>query len=244
MAVRIPSGPLILGRGGGLQVKASSAAAFTPASLSGLQVWYDATQIVSTDGTALGTWSDVSGNGRNATQATGANKPIYKTGIQNSLPVVRCGASPVQYVQAATWGTLAQPNTVVVVGSVTSTFGYLVDGGDSTNRHSIARGLNTNGSMGLYAGSVIEGVQALSEWHTWIAVVNGGSSVLYRDGSSFATGNANTRSLAGITIGCRNDGGAGNAGADIGEVIVYTGAMGSTDRSSLQTYLKAKWGTP
>jgi hypothetical protein len=45
------------------------------------------------DGNAVGTWTDLSVNARNATQATGANQPIYKTAIQGGNPVLRFDGS-------------------------------------------------------------------------------------------------------------------------------------------------------
>ena len=41
------------------------------------------------DGTAVETWEDRSANNNDATQATSASRPIYKTGIQGGQPVVR-----------------------------------------------------------------------------------------------------------------------------------------------------------
>jgi hypothetical protein len=41
------------------------------------------------DGNEVDTWTDLSANGRNATQSTSANRPLYKTGIQGGNPVLR-----------------------------------------------------------------------------------------------------------------------------------------------------------
>lgn len=45
------------------------------------------------DGSAVDTWTDLSSNSRNATQATSANRPVYKTAIQGGNPVVRFDGS-------------------------------------------------------------------------------------------------------------------------------------------------------
>lgn len=69
-----------------------SGAPFTPASISGLKLWLDSTRIVGlTDGQSVATWSDLSGNGNDATQGTGAQRPLYYTSTQtigNGKPVV------------------------------------------------------------------------------------------------------------------------------------------------------------
>lgn len=65
----------------------------TPDQIFGLQLWLKADAITGlSDGDALTTWADSSGNACNPTQADAALKPVYKTGILNSLPVVRFDA--------------------------------------------------------------------------------------------------------------------------------------------------------
>lgn len=78
-----------------------SVPAFTPASISGLQLWLDAsdastlftdsagTTAASADGDPVGCWKDKSGNGKNATQTDGTKKPIKKIAVKNSRDVIR-----------------------------------------------------------------------------------------------------------------------------------------------------------
>ena len=84
----------------GLGIWQSSASIFNPLSLSPA-LWLDAsdastlytdsglTTLVAADGDPVGGWLDKSGNTRHATQASGTNKPAYKTAIKNGLSVVR-----------------------------------------------------------------------------------------------------------------------------------------------------------
>ena len=53
-------------------------------------LWYraDAIQGLS-DGASVATWSDSSGNGNNATQASSGNRPVWKQNVLNGYPVVR-----------------------------------------------------------------------------------------------------------------------------------------------------------
>jgi hypothetical protein len=66
-----------------------TSSAFDPTSAGTLSGWFDASAITGkADGAPLSQWDDSSGNARHATQATGANQPLYKTGIINGLPAV------------------------------------------------------------------------------------------------------------------------------------------------------------
>jgi hypothetical protein len=62
----------------------------SPLDLTGCALWLDASQITGlSDGDAVATWQDLSGNAYHATQATSDNRPTYKTDVQNGLSVVR-----------------------------------------------------------------------------------------------------------------------------------------------------------
>jgi hypothetical protein len=74
------------------------AAIGSPAALPGLALWLDASQLVGADGSAIGTWPDLSGHGYNAVQATGANKPTLKLAIQNGLSVARFTGAPQSFL--------------------------------------------------------------------------------------------------------------------------------------------------
>ena len=56
---------------------------FTPRSLSGLKLWLAADRIAGlSDGDPVTTWSDLSGQGNNATQGTGAAKPPPNSNVK------------------------------------------------------------------------------------------------------------------------------------------------------------------
>ena len=63
--------------------------AWNPTNIAGCVLWLDANQITGlNNGDPVATWSDMSGNGNDATQAVGANQPTYRTGRINGLPAV------------------------------------------------------------------------------------------------------------------------------------------------------------
>src|SRR4051812_40492914 len=92
--------------------------AFDPLSLSP-HVWFKADSESYANNDAVGTVTDRSGNSRNATQATAAQKPTFKTGIQNGLPVYRFDGVDDNMATAA-WTALSQPTTIFFVASYTT----------------------------------------------------------------------------------------------------------------------------
>lgn len=63
-----------------------------PSDFSGLAAWWKADSLSLADGTAIDTWTDSSGNGKDAT-ATLTARPVFKTNIFGSLPAVRFDGS-------------------------------------------------------------------------------------------------------------------------------------------------------
>ena len=85
-----------------------------PASLPGLMAWYDASLLALADGAAVATLPDQSGNGRDATQATGTAQPICKTNQLNGLSIVRFNGVSQYLLTAAAW-TWPQAFTIIVL---------------------------------------------------------------------------------------------------------------------------------
>ena len=70
------------------------AAVFSPADVSGLTLWLDASEGITKDGSNLvSQWDDQSGNSNNVVQATTANKPTWVDSTLNGLPVIRFDGS-------------------------------------------------------------------------------------------------------------------------------------------------------
>ena len=62
----------------GMRGGSEGATSFTPASIPGLQLWLDASQIVGlNDGDPVATWSDLSGVGNHLTQSIVSSRPTY-----------------------------------------------------------------------------------------------------------------------------------------------------------------------
>ena len=93
----------------------------TPLTLSDFfsdaELWLDASDSnsLTLDGSNnVEEWADKSGNSRDASQGTAANRPSVASAELNGLDVLRFDGGN-DYLQTADWGDQSQPNTVFIV---------------------------------------------------------------------------------------------------------------------------------
>lgn len=195
------------------------------------------------DGDAIAGFRDKSSIAWNATQATGAKKPVYKVNVQNGRSVARItnGTSGLTSVAKS---LVAQPVTIVALFKQTSkaTAARLIDSSDGgVNR--ILMGLNTSGFAEMYAGTVI--ADAIDHSGTFIiesVILNGASSFIYVNGVQTATGNPGAVQFGTINqIGY--DATNGITG-DMGRILIYGGALSSANHNYVGLGLAGQWGLP
>jgi hypothetical protein len=177
------------------------------------------------DGDAISTWSDRSGNANDAT-STGTVRPTYKAAIQGGQPVVRFDGVD-DYLLTA--DSLSQPCWILSVWhpSAVDVYQSLLDGRSATERLFIASYISAffSGKAVAYAGAELPGyakstTMAIATWQ-----FNTTASVIRKDGGQAATGNVGTQNAtSGLTVGCRYsltfplDG-------DVGLMITVPGSM-------------------
>lgn len=229
------------------------AAAFTPASIAGLKLWLDASQITGlNDGDAVATWSDASGNGYNATQSTASKRPLYKTSILNGKPVVRFDGVD-DFLENGTFTAFnnASAASLFIVKRHTSSVGIIWPMVFATY---LFYQFNLNGQK-YWRTSLTEDANATLDWTTWTY-----EAQLF-DGSQ--SGNANrlkirsngspvsvsyTGTIA-ATLGSGTgfyvstaDGTQYPWNGDIAEIIAYSTAPSAGQLAQLEQYLAAKYG--
>jgi hypothetical protein len=92
------------------------ASGFNPKSIAGLSLWLDAADTSKISlATGVATWSDKSGNNRNAIQNTGGKQPSYSSTI-NGRNVVTFSSATSQTMQiAASAAFNANSQTIIIV---------------------------------------------------------------------------------------------------------------------------------
>ena len=217
---------------------------FFPDDMPNLSAWYKADSIIGlTDGQSIETWSDISGNGRNLTQTTAANRPVLKINILNGKNIVRFSRSDSQRLYYS-GGGLNQPITVFIVWKCNNT------GTSPASRGTVLDGMNTDYSSFLMAYSDTSEVRSYAGIYNKTvpfgnfiissAVFNAGSSLLKENGVFKGTG-SNTYGIPnGITIGGRY-GQLYYLNGDVAEIIIYNTAMSTENINKVEDYLSSKY---
>lgn len=215
-------------------------AGFSPDSLSGLKLWLKADALALSDNDAVASWTDSSGLGNHAAQATEAKKPTYKTAIQNGKPVIRFDGTDDHLACPAI--TAASGLTGFVVYKITTavSFGMTFVVGQGTLELRQASGVG--GLITLFSsGTITDGTG--TAWHVCSFSNNGVNlTELWVDGTSIGT-TANTAASGTPSIGDRIAGGFPLNG-DVAEVLLYDSSLSIANRQAVESYLKTKYATP
>ena len=231
-------GVLGSGRGG--------AAATLP--VAGATLWLDASQITGlSDGAAISTWTDATGNGRNATQETASARPTYKTNIVNGKPVARFDGGDVLVIANTTLG-FTRAATFFLVITKTGTFGadepiagfvqslptrigYFVTGGGNLRYNSFGASFehaasNYNNTTSIISHTIANG--AAAGWRNGASAGTAAPSI----GSDWPANNYEIGHMLTLTPYFTGD---------IAEIIVYPSALSTANRQAVEAYLAAKY---
>jgi hypothetical protein len=213
-----------------------------PADL-GIKFWFRPEEMAGVaDGTALGTWTKVAGTVSNATQATAAKKPVWKTNIQNGLAA--CLFDGNDDILALTSTGFTSEWTHYLVANLTNKSsnainyifgqtgeGFVLGGSNATYGY---LGQIQSGTDYWLTGSGYEG------WHVYTfqrqeIYLNGAQAGPYTK-----LGTVDRIDID--SIGGRPD--AANLGmiGYIGELIISNQQHDPTTRDGIEAYLMAKWG--
>ena len=231
--------------------------AFLPSSITGLQLWLDASDgstlfdatsggsLVAADG-GVARWEDKSGNARHATQSTSASRPLRKTAIQGGKDILRFDGSN-DFLQYSV--PLGSSLTFFAVATPSSTsVAYMIGSTSQNGAPSFLSRWTIDGSVRdwhWYNSDLSKVIATSAPGFSVIAVTHadGGSMFSYVNGVEASTNNAvsnvNGRTMA--TIGSANTVPQNPYGGDIAEFLIYDSVLSSDDRASVTNYLLAKW---
>lgn len=216
---------------------------WSPPDYAGLQIWLDVNQLTGlNDDDACGSWTDLSGNNRHATQATTSKKPLYKTAVQNGKPVLRFDSSDDAMGTGYTTGSTF---TMYLVEISSSGIGYArsVSNGDGGGGDCVSIGVRQWGNNAYVDGVISSSVADLGA-HQCCLRSDGTYKHYYVDGTAIAADVSNANTLSSLGFGAVNTTYYEPCGADLAEFILYNTDHTTEQRETVEAYLRTKWGLP
>lgn len=225
-------------------VRRKEAGEFSPTDIAGCKLWLDFADAdtlftdagstkVTTDGDLIYQVNDKSGNGNHIHQPTAGDRPEYKTGTKNGLNSV--------YFSGGTEERLYNISAFKHNFPLSFIFIFTFEGGSGANVHfDFGRNrLSPRGGYQIYSGAYLSSGGTFSG--NIVSVVLDTTSQFYINGETKNSGNAGTNGANGICIGNRYPGETSPTKGHYFEVLLYSGALSSADRETVEAYLNNKW---
>ena len=226
---------------------------FTPTQISGCALWLDGadpnnTGVLPANGASISTWTDKSGNGRNATTTAGT-----LTYSLSSKAIIFNGSSYYS-LPNNTFPTGNNAYSILIVSSSTlADFHWIIGGGVTTAGQAIGCIYYANGIIenGWWTTNIqtTTGIATANKAGIIHCFYDSTTLTTFFDGVSRATssslGSRNSPSGPNV-IGARIDSSVGNViqalVGNIHEILVFSSGLSSTQRQQIEGYLAWKWG--
>jgi autotransporter-associated beta strand protein len=227
--------------------------------VGGAAMWLDAsnTSSLTVSGGKISAWNDLSGNGRNATQATSANQPIYTTNATlGGKNVVRFNASGqvlnfAQGFLANTAYTIFSTEAKADGGATSANPYYYLGTETSATNQGLHFGYRSDTDFTLaqysndidYTSAPAFTTQQFREWSGQLNTATGGGHFLFLNGTQVQS-STNTTPLSSPGTGAVGEGYSGATSqykGDLGEILIYTYALTAAQRAVVDSYLQGKW---
>ena len=229
---------------------------FSPSDLSGLTVWLKGSTLAGSNGAALPSWADSSGNANNFAQSTTADQPALATSGIGGLPAavfngtsdflqsgnVSLGTAISAFVVFERTGTAG--NYTRIVEGAGGSFNFTANGPTAVNEAGDGTGLLCQIGSGAEVDSG-NGTIALNTPYLATMVLTSGTnaSQAWLNGALIGTGTL-TLSATDVPISL---GGIVSTGTytwpgKIAEIVVYNRAVTGTERGEVESYLRTKYG--
>jgi hypothetical protein len=233
---------------------------FASNTVPGLVMWLHAASINQADGSSVTNWLDISGNGRNATQATSANRPVlHASGINGRPSVTFDGVNDKMQTGSYTWSGDGTNLTVFFVTSsplqnnseadylwsIGGTYGDGVGVTEFTD-HLQRAYRSGSGGFGTYQLGQVDNTKPLVETFMFRT----GNVDIRHNGVSWggppltaATGLTNSPFYIGTDIDA-TPGGFSPWHGEIGDILVYSNTLTLAQCQIVESYLMSFYAMP
>lgn len=196
---------------------------------------------------AVGSVSDIGGGSQGALdQSNATERPtLAATGFLGSQPCILFdGGDVLELTGGWSGGADAQPFTIVLVAQLGSNAGTYVLAGNGAGSTVQIKAQGTT-RWQVTAGTTANSTDVPdTNPHVLIAVFNGATTKLYKDGTEIISGAGGSNGLNGLAIGAANGGFFYMpSGSKIAAAAAYTGDIGAAAISYIQAAATSRWGT-
>jgi hypothetical protein len=212
---------------------------FDPTSIAGLEMWLDADQLVLANDDPVATWTDESGNGTDATQATGGSQPLFKTAVQNSLPAVLFDGTD-DWLRA-TVGADTSRTVFVVAKATAGTSGRTLWGYGGNARLRISSTGTWEWFRNEATTAVGLGGTATNTTIITLVVTDASTASGYLDDGTATAFDPDDSVTTLTTIDLGQNPNVNRFPGYVMEVLAYDSALSDTDRGNVRDYLNTKW---
>jgi len=230
---------------------------FSPLKLPGLKGWWDFSDssTITKDGAdRVSAVNDKSGNGKTILQAIGADQPLWVSGVQNGLDVLRFNSSNTEFMASPAAVQVNDHHDLFVVAKtdLIGSFRDLIGNGTtsvgtsaillmcSTNINTSRAHYWGNGALTTVDSNATNSTnwkqynQGLSDTNLFIRISAAADNTVLRLGTYPNTSQP-------IYVGWRGSSTAWFDG-DMGEVIIFDEYLSADNRALIENYLTVKWG--
>ncbi len=203
---------------------------------------------VTSSGSAVSNWGDVSGSDNDATQSISVNQPAVVTNVINGKPVIRFNGttSKMSLPASADLGIRSNPYEMFLVAKSSSSNVQFLVSGNATEQfeyHLNGVGARFIPITSTYLDLGTAGNYTDGNAHIFSVRASSTGGAVRVDGTDGGTSVSNILSSnsGNLHLGARSDG-TYYLNGDIAEVILYNTNLSTSDRSTVEHYLANRYG--
>lgn len=206
-------------------------AQFTPLSIAGLQLWLDAGQGITLNGSNVSQWNDLSGNGNHAVQLNAGYQPAYVTNQLNGKPIIRF--TDQKYFNLPL--TIKNNQTFFIVWKKNSgTYG------PTFSKSGVEYFLTeAGGSIYIRDNNYISFLTDINSFNCMSTILTLAGVKLFKNGQQIGTEQTLSYNLSFDYFGTYPVFTSGNI--DYAEILHYDGMLSETNQQLIETYLNTKY---
>lgn len=220
-----------------------------PSELATLELWLKGDELSGSDGANIASWPDASGNSRNATQSTEADKPNLEVAELNGLNVVRFMNSNSEWLNLPNFLTGFSAGTIfLVIKSAfepnTNSAGAIKMGSSASADHWTNADNNWYSDFGSTVRKNIGNpATTLAQWNIIMLRSASADWKAFINGTQVFTTSSNTVGWSTTPfLGSGHPTNVQTFDGWIAEVVLLSEAVGTDDRQKVEGYLAHKWG--